>query len=72
LIPMAVGYSLDVHRWPPKLIAGAESSQWWAPMAVAVIFGLAVSTLLTLVLVPVMVSLADSVAYRLRRFAPGE
>ena len=62
LIPMAVGYSLEIHEWPPRLIAGAESSQWWAPMAVAVIFGLGVSTVLTLVLVPVMYSLADSAA----------
>jgi multidrug efflux pump len=60
LIPMAVGYSVELHEWPPRLIAGAESSQWWAPMAVAVIFGLAVSTVLTLVLVPVMFDLVGS------------
>jgi len=62
LIPMAVGYSVEFQEWPPSLIAGAESSQWWAPMAVAVIFGLAVATILTLVLVPVMCSLMDSLA----------
>ncbi len=61
LIPMAVGYSLEFHEWPPRIIAGAESSQWWAPMAVAVIFGLGVATMLTLVLVPLMYSLVDSV-----------
>ncbi len=60
LIPMAVGYSLEFHEWPPRIIAGAESSQWWAPMAVAVIFGLGVSTVLTLVLVPMMYSLVES------------
>ncbi len=69
LIPMAVGYSLEVHEWPPRLIAGAESSAWWAPMAVAVIFGLTVSTLLTLVLVPVMYSLSDAAAGAIRRWA---
>ena len=73
LIPMAVGYSLEIHEWPPRLIAGAESSAWWAPMAVAVIFGLTVSTVLTLVLVPVMYSLFDSVSEKIRgRFAPDE
>jgi len=66
LIPMAVGYSVEFHEWPPRLIAGAESSQWWAPMAVAVIFGLAVSTLLTLVLVPVMYSLVAALVDGLR------
>lgn len=61
LIPMAVGYSLEFHAWPPRLIAGAESSQWWAPMAVAVIFGLSVATVLTLVIVPVMYSVVNSI-----------
>ncbi|MDD4737269.1 MAG: efflux RND transporter permease subunit [Kiritimatiellae bacterium] len=67
LIPMAVGYSLEVHSWPPRIVSGAESSQWWAPMAWAVIFGLLVATLLTLVLVPVMFSLADSTAAWFKR-----
>ena len=71
LIPMAVGYSLEVHEWPPRLVAGAESSQWWAPMAVAVIFGLGISTVLTLVLVPVMYSLADSFARRMKAWTGG-
>jgi multidrug efflux pump subunit AcrB len=39
-------------------------------MAWAVIYGLAVSTLLTLVLVPVMFSLAESLARRVRRRLP--
>jgi len=73
LIPMAVGYSLQIHEWPPRIVAGAESSDWWAPMAVAVIFGLGIATVLTLVLVPVMYSLSDSLAEMLReRFAPSE
>ncbi len=70
LIPMAIGYSLDFQQWPPRLIAGAESSQWWAPMAVAVIFGLAAATLLTLVLVPVMYSLVDALVRRLAALLP--
>jgi len=73
LIPMAVGYSVEVHDWPPRIIAGAETSAWWAPMAVAVIFGLSVATVLTLVLVPVMYSLADSFTVWLRsRVSRGE
>jgi multidrug efflux pump len=73
LLPMAIGYSLEIHSWPPKIIAGAESSAWWAPMAVAVIFGLAMATVLTLVLVPTMYSLAEGFAGRLRRrFIPAD
>ncbi len=71
LLPMAVGFSLDIHQWPPRIVAGAESSAWWAPMAVAVIFGLAMATFLTLVLVPVAFSLFDTLSRALRkRFAP--
>lgn len=70
LIPMAVGYSLEIHEWPPRIVAGAESSAWWAPMAVAVIFGLGVATFLTLILVPVMYSLADQAAGAVRKLLP--
>jgi len=73
LIPMAVGYSLEIHAWPPRFVAGAETSEWWAPMAVVVIFGLGVATVLTLVLVPVMYSFCDSLtAFMLRKFSREE
>jgi CzcA family heavy metal efflux pump len=57
LLPMALGVSFDFFKW--KLITESESAQWWGPMAVAVIFGLLVATLLTLVVVPVLCSLQD-------------
>ena len=52
LIPLATGWSFSVHTF--RFTAGGSSSQWWAPMAVAVIYGLAVATVLTLVVVPAM------------------
>ncbi len=52
LLPMATGVSFDFTRM--RLEIGGESSQWWGPMAVAVIFGLGVATTLTLVVVPVL------------------
>jgi len=67
LIPMAIGWSIDVHSFPFKISQGGGTSAWWAPMAVAVIFGLAVATVLTLVLVPVMCRLADTLVQRLRK-----
>jgi multidrug efflux pump len=70
LIPMAVGWSVDIHTWPWKFVASAESGTWWAPMAVAVIFGLTLATVLTLVVVPVMYSLAESFSHYFRRFDP--
>jgi multidrug efflux pump subunit AcrB len=56
LLPMATGISFDFRKMAFDI--GGESSQWWGPMAVAVIFGLGFATLLTLILVPVMCSLA--------------
>lgn len=52
LVPMATGWSFDFHKfvWSTK----SESSQWWASMAIAVIFGLTFATLLTLVVVPTL------------------
>jgi CzcA family heavy metal efflux pump len=57
LVPMATGVSFDFRKLALEI--GSESSQWWGPMAVAVIFGLAVATLLTLIVVPVLCSIAD-------------
>ncbi len=62
LLPMAVGISFDFRSLSWEI--GGESAQWWGPMAVAVIFGLAVATVLTLVVVPVLYSLAQSVVER--------
>ncbi len=67
LLPMAIGFSLEIHEWPLRIIQTAESSAWWAPMAIAVIFGLALATFLTLILVPVMFSLFDSISRAMRR-----
>ena len=67
LIPMAVGWSVDIHSWPLKFVAGAESSQWWAPMAVAVIFGLGLATMLTLIQVPVVYTLVEKMRSSVQR-----
>jgi len=58
LFPMATGISFDFRKLAWDI--GGESSQWWGPMAVAVIFGLGFATLLTLIVVPVLCSLAHS------------
>ena len=73
LVPMAVGVSFDFRNltW----LVGTETSQYWGPMAVAVIFGLAVATILTLVVVPAMVAIGDHVTqavHNVRRRFVGE
>jgi multidrug efflux pump subunit AcrB len=66
LIPLTTGLAIDfaalVNRdFGRVLVVGGESSQWWGPMGVAVIWGLAVATFLTLVIVPVMYSTLDPI-----------
>ncbi|MDF1526014.1 MAG: efflux RND transporter permease subunit [bacterium] len=62
LTPMAIGISFDFRSM--SLQVGGESAQWWGPMAVAVIFGLAVATLLTLIVVPVLYSISETFSIR--------
>ena len=62
LMPMAIGLSFDFRNLAWEI--GGESAEWWGPMAVAVIFGLAFATLLTLIVVPVLYSLAESARRR--------
>jgi multidrug efflux pump len=60
LVPMALGWTIDVRGL--RFLTGGSSAQFWGPMAVAVIFGLAFATILTLVLVPTMYSILEDFA----------
>ncbi len=51
LLPLTLGLNIDFFAWTVEY--GAESSQFWGSMGVAVISGLTVATVLTLVIVPV-------------------
>lgn len=55
LVPTVVGWGFDFRGF--HFQASGESSSWWRPMGVAVMFGLAFATFLTLVLVPVLYDL---------------
>ncbi|MBW2510172.1 MAG: efflux RND transporter permease subunit, partial [Deltaproteobacteria bacterium] len=71
LIPLTTGFSINFGylfdgRFDRAVVIGGESSQWWGPMGVAVIWGLAVATFLTLIVVPVMYSAIDPVVRVLR------
>ncbi|MEE9517192.1 MAG: efflux RND transporter permease subunit [Candidatus Adiutricales bacterium] len=65
LLPMATGISINFRE--RALEVGGEMSQMWNHMAIAVIFGLTVATLMTLIVVPVLCSLTDSFESRFRR-----
>ena len=55
LLPMVTGIAYDFHKM--EISWASESSQWWSSMACAVIFGLALATVLSLVVVPTLYSL---------------
>jgi multidrug efflux pump subunit AcrB len=65
LVPLAIGLNFDFlglySRLQPELYWGGEQASWWGPMAIAVIAGLTFGTFLTLILVPIMISLEDDV-----------
>lgn len=58
LLPMVTGISYDFTKM--AISTASESTQWWRSMAIVVIFGLMIATFLTLVVVPVLYSLLDS------------
>jgi multidrug efflux pump subunit AcrB len=60
LVPMTTGVSFDFHNL--QLLLRSESSEFWAPMANAVVFGLAFATALTLIVVPALYSLMEGAA----------
>jgi multidrug efflux pump subunit AcrB len=57
LIPMGTG--IDFNWSGFHFVTGSESAGFWRPLAVAIIFGLTISTFLTLVVVPTAYSLID-------------
>ena len=58
LLPMVTGVSFDFHKLAMSYVS--ESTQWWQNMAIVVIFGLIIATFLTLVVVPTLYSLLES------------
>lgn len=63
LLPMVTGISYDFHVMALSL--SSESSQWWRSMAIVVIFGLAIATILTLVVVPTLYTLIEETREKL-------
>lgn len=60
LLPIVIGVSIDFVN--QDIIVGGQSVEMWGPMGVVVTGGLLVATLMTLIVVPVMYSLMDSIS----------
>ncbi|MDT0631932.1 efflux RND transporter permease subunit [Rubrivirga litoralis] len=68
LIPLTLGINIDfvglVTELDPNLAFGSENTQFWGPMGSTIISGLTFATFLTLVIVPVLYSVFDSLGVR--------
>ncbi|MBF0227057.1 MAG: efflux RND transporter permease subunit [Desulfobacterales bacterium] len=62
LIPMVTGISYDFKKMTWCFVS--ESTEFWRTMAIVVIFGLMISTFLTLVVVPVLYTVLESIHKR--------
>ena len=63
LLPLATGYSIDmVNR---KIEVGGMVASWWQPLASAIVNGLLVATIMTLLLTPAMLLLPEIIKKRL-------
>lgn len=69
IIPLATG--IDFNWRELHFVVGAESADFWRPLGIAIIFGLSVSTFLTLVIIPTFYSLLEEWGNRLRDFVRG-
>ena len=65
LVPIAVGMDIDFSR-DSIILFGAASASFWKSMALAIMYGLGVTTLLTLFLLPALYSLVEGGKERLR------
>lgn len=57
LMPMAFGVSLDIHPSSFGIQFGSEMSNFWTAFAWAMIYGLSFATIMTLIMVPCMLSI---------------
>lgn len=69
LFPLAFGLNINFFtlfsEFDPKIFWGGDNVIFWGPIAWTVIFGLSFATFLTLVVVPVMYFLINSLKYKL-------
>jgi len=55
LVPMAFGFSFDIHTF--RFISGSESAEYWKAFSWTMLYGLSFATIMTLVVVPALLTL---------------
>ena len=63
IVPLASGIDFDWRTF--SWLIGGENTAFWRPMGISIIFGLMVSTFLTLVITPTLYSISDDLFNRI-------
>jgi multidrug efflux pump len=66
LMPLAMGVSLDIIS--RAVAIGSPIVDWWSNLAVSIVFGLAFSTFITLILTPAILSLPYALRKDFKKF----
>ncbi len=70
LIPLAIGLNVDFYELfnsgHPHFFIGGESVVFWGPLAWTIIFGLSFATIITLLVVPVMYLLSETLKGKIK------
>lgn len=68
LVPLALGININfftiLSEYNPHIYIGGDSAMFWGPLSWTIIFGLIVTTFLTLLVVPVMYIISEKVQMR--------
>lgn len=74
LIPLAIGLNMDFEKlfseFNPHFYLGGDNVMFWGPLAWTMIYGLVMSTFLTLLVVPAIYMLGHKVRKRFVKYAP--
>ncbi len=65
IVPLSTGVDFDWRSF--SWVIGGQNTAFWRPMGVAIIFGLLVSTFLTLIVIPTIYAFTDDVFNKFKR-----
>ncbi|MFN9801245.1 MAG: hypothetical protein ACK54P_14600, partial [Bacteroidota bacterium] len=75
MIPLAVGLNIDFvtmfTELDPRLYFGGDNVAFWGPLSWTIVFGLSFATFITLILVPVMYEMMETMRAGIRRRRAG-
>jgi multidrug efflux pump subunit AcrB len=71
MIPLAIGLNIDFvtlfTEFNPQIHFGGDSVAFWKPLSWTIVFGLSFATFITLIVVPVMYTMAESWKLKLKQ-----